>query len=79
MHQAHHSADVRMLLYVNGSTLPIAQLGPDFIILRTPTDHPPTDADIYLSIDGHERRWTVWLPDGVSASTRRTKIAPLVN
>jgi hypothetical protein len=35
-----HSADVRMHLTVNGQVLSIGQLGPDFLILRDPTDHP---------------------------------------
>ena len=50
---AGHSADVRIHLYVNGSVLPVAQLGPKFLILRTPVDHPPCDAEIGLSINGH--------------------------
>lgn len=63
-----------MELCVNGYTLPIAQLGPDFLILKNPTDHPPTDTEIALSIDGHEDRWTVHLVDGITASQRKTKI-----
>jgi hypothetical protein len=69
-----HSADVRMDLHVNGHVLPIAQLGPDFLILRNPVDHPPTDAEIALSIDGHESRWPVRLQEGLSVSQRRTRI-----
>ena len=70
-----YSADVRIHLYVNGFVLPVGQLGPDFIILRNAPDHPPTDAEITMSIDGDERRWNVHLPDGISATRVRTKIA----
>jgi hypothetical protein len=70
-----HSADVRIHLHVNGCSLPVAQLGPDFLILRTPADHPPADADIAMSIDGNERRWRVRLPDGIAADKPKTKIA----
>ncbi|HXP61237.1 MAG TPA: hypothetical protein VN829_12140 [Dongiaceae bacterium] len=36
-----HSADVRMALLVNERTLPIAQLGPDFLFLAAPASSPP--------------------------------------
>jgi hypothetical protein len=70
-----HSADVRMELRLNGHILPIGQLGPDFLVLRNPIDHPPTDGEIALSIDGHEDRWPVRLPDGLSGSQTRARIA----
>jgi hypothetical protein len=70
-----YSADVRMQLCVNGHVLSIGQLGPDFIILDDPIDHPPAGAEVAMSIDGRERRWAVQLPDGVSASNPQTRIA----
>jgi hypothetical protein len=71
-----HSADVRMKLFVNGDILPISHLGPDFLILRTPIEHAPTDAEISLSIDGDESRWTVRLVNGIHADRLRTAIEP---
>ena len=70
-----YSADIRMRLNVNGFVLPIGQLGPDFIILRDPTEHPPADAEIVMSIDGEESRWNVHLPEGNSPGKVRTKTA----
>ncbi|HEX5272926.1 MAG TPA: hypothetical protein VFW33_20655 [Gemmataceae bacterium] len=64
-----------MELRVNGDILPIAQLAPDFLILKNPVDHPPADAEIRMSIDGHERRWLVRLHDGISAAEPRTRIS----
>jgi hypothetical protein len=69
-----HSADVRMELSVNGFVLPIAHLGPNFLVLETPIDHPPVDAEIGLWIDGREDRWRVRLADGIRASQRKTAI-----
>jgi hypothetical protein len=69
-----YSADVRMHLNVNGHILAIGQLGPDFLILREAIDHPPTDASIFLSIDGDERRWNVHLPNGIQVSEPKTRI-----
>jgi hypothetical protein len=54
----------------------VAQLGPDFLMLRTPVDHPPCGAEIAMSIDGHESRWAVHLPNGIQAARRETAIAP---
>lgn len=55
---------------------PVAQLGPEFLELRTPLDHPPCEAEITMSIDGRERRWPVQLPQGVQANVWKTSIVP---
>jgi hypothetical protein len=61
---------------VNGKVLEIAQLGPEFLVLRESADHPPCDAEIAMSIDGHESRWTVYLHEGIQAGRRKTPISP---
>jgi hypothetical protein len=70
-----------MQLLLNGCILPIAQLGPDFLVLKTPIDHPPADAEIAMSIDGHEDCWRVHLPEGIKSERRKTAISkvPHVN
>ena len=70
-----YSADVQMDLSVNGRSFSIGQLGPDFIILRDPADHPPAIGQITFSIDGRVRRWPVQLPDGIAANQPETRIA----
>ncbi len=62
-----------MRLSVNGHVLSIGQLGPDFIILRDPIDHPPAEAEIAMSIDGREKKWRVRLPDGIAGADTITK------
>jgi hypothetical protein len=64
-----------MELRLNGLVLPIAQLGPDFLLLRKPVDHAPTEAEIFMSIDGRESIWSVWLPDGLCTGQRKTPIS----
>ena len=74
------SAQVRMGLRLSGLVLPISHLGPSFLILNDPIDHPPADAEISMTIDGHEDCWTVHLPKGISPSVHRTALAkPLFN
>jgi hypothetical protein len=76
LRNGNHSAEVHMHLRLDGHILPIAQLGRDFLILTTPIDHPPADAEIDMSIDGVKRRWLVRLTDGLAVGTRESRIAP---
>jgi hypothetical protein len=69
-----HSADVKMRLRIGGMSLPVAQLGPDFLLLKRPLDHPANDATLVLCVDGNERQWNVRLPAGISAESRRVAI-----
>jgi hypothetical protein len=69
-----HSADVRIHLLLSGRSLPVAQLGPDFLLLDLPAEHPPADASIVLRVDQSEKRWDVRLPDGISAATKRVNV-----
>ena len=64
-----------MRLLVNGGSIPVKQLGPDFLLVDTPFDHPPGDASMVLQVDQSERRWNVSLPDGISADSKRVAIA----
>ena len=70
-----HSADVKMHLLIEGRTLSVGQLGPDFLILDTAIDHPPTSGRLFVAVDGNEREWDVHLPKGISAGSRRVVIA----
>ena len=44
--QGGHSALVEITLLVDGGAIPVAQLGPDFLLLDTGFSHPPTDATL---------------------------------
>jgi len=69
---------VEMKLLVNGSALPIAQMGPDFLLVSKAVDHPPGEATIVFSVEGHdERRWQVHLPEGLSAGRERVVIVKI--
>ena len=73
--QGGHSANVRISLLLNGDSIPVAQLGPGFLLLDAPCDHPPTEGSIVLRVDESELRWTVRLPDGISSNSKRVTIA----
>lgn len=66
-----------MRLLLEGASLLVGQLGPDFLLLKEPIDHPPANATIVLCVDGNERQWNVHLPKGISASSKRVVISAL--
>lgn len=73
--QGGHSAQVNIRLLVNGLSLPVAQLGPDFLLMDTPINHAPTTATVVMQVDQSERRWNIHLPNGISAENKRVQIA----
>jgi hypothetical protein len=64
-----------MHLALDGKTLSVGQLGPDFLLLDEPFDSPPATATLFFSVDGKGRDREVYLPDGISAGSPRVKIA----
>lgn len=70
-----HSARVEMRLILNGLTISITQMGPDFLLIEGGHEHPPGEATIVLQVDDTERRWQVNLPDGISKDANRIALA----
>lgn len=77
--QGGHSAQVKMKLLVNGSSIPVVQMGPDFVLVNEGIDHPPADARLVLQVDESERTWNVHLPNGISSGSKRVVISASVN
>jgi len=63
-----------MRLLVNGSSLSIAQMGPDFLLVDSPIDHPPGNASVVMQVDQSESRWKVNLPKGISTTSKKILI-----
>ena len=76
--QGGHSAQVKIRLLINGSSIAVAQMGPDFLLVDAPINHPPGNASLILQVDQSERRWDVNLPEGISAASKRVAIAASV-
>ena len=64
-----------MRLIIDGMSLPIAQLGPDFLVLDAPVNYPPANASVSLKVDNAERYWDIRLPNGISPDCNRVTIA----
>ena len=67
-----------MRLLVNGSSIAVAQMGPDFLLVDAPINHPPGNASLVLQVDQSERRWDVHLPEGICAESEGVTIAASV-
>lgn len=58
-----YSADVKLLLRVNGCVFPLAQMGPNRVVLREETVLPDGPAEVMATIDGEPQRWIVEIAD----------------
>jgi hypothetical protein len=74
-----HSADVRISLMFSGHCIPVAQLGPDFLLLDAPADHHAGPTSILLHVDQSEKRRDVRLPNGISSASKRVAITACSN
>jgi hypothetical protein len=64
-----------MRLLVNGGSIPVLQMGPDFLLVEEPFDHPLGNASVVLRMDESERSWGVHLPNGISSSSKQGRTA----
>jgi hypothetical protein len=64
-----------MRLLLNGQSISIRQMGPDFLLIDPTNDHCACDARIRTSIDGNEREWKVRLPKGIAKNSTRVELA----
>jgi len=64
-----YSAHVEMQLVLpGGDSLPVAQSGPDFLILEQPENRPPTSAELVIEVDGSVSRYPCFLANGISGA-----------
>ena len=64
-----------MRLIVNGTVVRITQMGPDFLFVESPINHPPCEASISLRVDDTESERKVKLPDGIRQDSKRVALA----
>jgi hypothetical protein len=65
-----------MNLHVNGQDLPVAQMGPDYLILKEAIQLPPSGGLVTLNIDGKVQRFEVNFPNGISSNQKRVMVKP---
>ena len=70
-----YSAHVKMRLIVNGESIRITHMGPDFLLVDCNSDHPPGEATVMMRVDESESQWRVRLPYGISKDSRHVALA----
>lgn len=72
-----YSARVEMqLLLPGGESLPVAQSGPDFLILKQPAVRPPSPAELVVDVDGSVSRYPCFLMNGISGARVAVECQP---
>jgi len=66
-----------MVLHLGAQDVPLAQMGPDFIILKQALTQAarPMAASITLTVDGRAEEIPVDFPQGIPAGQRRISLA----
>jgi hypothetical protein len=63
-----YSAHVELTLVVDGERLPVAQVGPESLILRNASELEPCFADLIIRIDDTVDNYRIAIYDGASQS-----------
>lgn len=66
-----YSPPIEITLEIFDERVPVAQVGPEFLILRTPRDFAPTLATVVVTVDGQPVRRRVRFPSGIRSDLRR--------
>jgi hypothetical protein len=69
-----YNSVVTMQLQIGADAHAVAQITPSMLIMREPTDLPACSAEMVMTIDGRESRWTIVLPDGASKDSVEVRI-----
>jgi hypothetical protein len=72
-----HSAVVRMTLETAGQSIRVAQMGPDFLILKESVELPPCSGIVTLEVDDSIQTFEVNFPNGISHGKKRVEIEGL--
>lgn len=64
-----------MILRLGGVEVPVAQMGPDFLILQESFNSPASEGVVTLTVDGVSEEIPVLLPRGIPATSKRIEIA----
>lgn len=72
--QERYSTVAEFELRVNGQSYSVVEVAPEFITLERATDIPPSEADLYIRVEGEEMHRRIRLPQGASAKSDQVVI-----
>lgn len=64
-----------MVLRLDGMEVPVAQMGPDFLILKEFSSSSAKEGVVSLTVDGVSEEIPVHLPHGILPASKRIEIA----
>lgn len=64
-----------MVLRLGGLAVPVAQMGPDFLILKEAFSSSAQTGVVTLTVDGVSEEIPVRLPSGITPDSKRVEIA----
>ena len=75
--EAPYSAAVTLSLVAGNQTFPLSEIGSNGFTLREPSQLPAGDAEVVMTVDGREYRWSVALPTEFAPPnlTKRVRVA----
>jgi hypothetical protein len=69
-----YSPEIRLKLLVGEQSYPLAQISPEWVMLREEASLSPGQAEVVMTVDGRERRWDVVLADSPCRETQKIPI-----
>jgi hypothetical protein len=72
-----YSSRVELFLDLQTQLLPVAQVGPDYCLLREPIALPPQNAEMVVIVDGQASRSLIYLTRGATVASRRIDFTPV--
>jgi len=67
-----YTLNIGLRLVVNGRTLRVGQVFEHSLVLDDKCDLPPGEAELIVAVRGEEKRYAIFLPQGIDAKTEVT-------
>ena len=73
----YHAAQVKIRSVCVDRTIALSQVSPDWVIVKSPTEPAPCEAEIELEIDEGVSGRRVFLPDGINLDSDLIRVVPI--
>jgi hypothetical protein len=74
-----YSPPIRVTLEIGSESLPVAELAPSYLVLRSARPMGPANGTVVLNVDGRSTRYAVVLPQGINPTVERQPLIDLAD
>jgi hypothetical protein len=74
-----YSPPIRVTLEIGSESLPVAEVAPSYLVLRSARAMGPANGTVVLNVDGRSTRYSVILPQGINPSIERQPLVDLTD